>query len=200
MRADWGAWGKTKAAEYSQLLESHNQCVEAFGSLQKKHAVMPQQMEEKEVAWAELAEELRETEEKVAVMKPALEALEAEAKEDRDKQKVLDPAREELEKKSALLQEALDDKEAEVAESPTTAGSKLKGIAFKDQKLSEIRSQPAARKEELKAAAAAAMAETAGKGQEELRQGDQEKEVLERRLKGVQQGKLARKRSLVGPI
>ena len=44
------------------------------------------------------------------------------------------------------------------------------------------------------------MAETAGKGQEELRQGDQEKEVLERRLKGVQQGKLARKRSLVGPI
>ena len=108
--ADWGAWGETKTAEYSQLLESYNQYVEAFGALQGDHALLQQQKEEKEVAWAEMAEQLREKDEEVAVMKPALEALEAEAKEDCDRQEALEVAREELEKKSALLQAALDEK------------------------------------------------------------------------------------------
>ena len=45
---DRRAWGETKSAEYSELLESCNQCVEAVGSLQKEHAVLQQQKEEKE--------------------------------------------------------------------------------------------------------------------------------------------------------
>ena len=56
--ADWGAWGETKWAESNQLLESYKQYVEAFGSLQKEHAGLQQQKEEKEVAWADLLEEL----------------------------------------------------------------------------------------------------------------------------------------------
>ena len=58
--------------------------------LQKEHTVQQQQKEEKEGAWAELAEELREKDKEVAVLKPALEAFEAKAKEDRDKQKAWD--------------------------------------------------------------------------------------------------------------
>ena len=156
--------------------------MEAFGSLQKEHAVLQQQKEEKEFAWAELAEELREKYEEVAVIKPVMEALEAEAKEYRGKQKALDSAREDLEEKSALLQEALEENEAKSAESQTTLGSKLNGITSQDKKLSGIRAMVAAREEEL--AAADARAETVGKAQEERRQGDREKEARETRRKG----------------
>ena len=93
-----------------------------------------------------------------------------------------------MEKKSALLREVVDNKEAEVAELQTTLCSKLKAITSKDQRLSGIQYQLAAREEELLAAAAAAMAETGEKAQEEFRQGDQEKEALEKRLKEGQQG------------
>ena len=55
--------------------------------------------------------------------------------------------------------------------------------ASKDQELTEIRSQLAAREEET--AAAAAMAETLGKAREALSQVVQEKEALETRLKEV---------------
>ena len=162
--------------------------MEALGSLQKEHAGLQQQKEEKEFAWAKLAEELREKDEEDAEIKPAMEGLEAEAKEYHGKQKALELAKEELEEKSALLQEALDKKEAEVAESQTNIGSKLKGIASQDQKLSEIRALLAVREEEL--------VETGGKAQEERRQGDLKKEARETRLKEVQQGKPARERSL----
>ena len=160
--------------------------MEALGSLQKEHAGLQQQKEEKEFAWAKLAEELREKDEEDAEIKPAMEGLEAEAKEYHGKQKALELAKEELEEKSALLQEALDEYEAEVAESQTNLGSKLKGISSQDQKLSEIRALLAVREEEL--------VETGGKAQEERRQGDLEKEAREARLKEVQQDKPARER------
>ena len=74
----------------------------------------------------------------------------------------------------------MDNKEAEVAELQTTLCSKLKAITHKDQRLSGIQYQLAAREEELVAAAAAATAEAGEKAQEEFCQGDQEKEALEK--------------------
>ena len=104
--ADWAVWAETKTEEYNVLLEAYNQYVEAYKLLQTEleTAKAGQQVEdskiadevtllkkemeekeierqEKEVAWVEMVEELREKKEEIACLKPAVEALEAEKQE-----------------------------------------------------------------------------------------------------------------------
>merc|ERR1712240_511176 len=78
---DWGVWAETKTAEYDQLMVAYNQYVEAYDALQTELSNVQQQKEEKEVAWSELAEELREKNEEIACFKSTVEALEQEKKD-----------------------------------------------------------------------------------------------------------------------